>query len=158
MELKIEVDVVIIGAGIVGTFLAKHLIRFGKTVALVDRGASSLTMQKPAVPRIECSAAKHKGAFDARNQVLGGNGHYWGGGLIRPQSTTLGDVLGLVNSEDEFLAADLDRHFRAAEMDSGVPFALHWQEFSSQSKSIGTCGLAPFFCSQGKHEILQSRP
>ena len=150
MELKIEVDVVIIGAGIVGTFLAKQLIRLGKTVALVDRGASSLTMQKPAVPRIECSAAKHKGAFDARNQVLGGNGHYWGGGLIRPQSTTLGDVLGLVNSEDEFLAADLDRHFRAAEMDSGVPFALHWQEFSPQSKLIGTCGLAPFFLLAGK--------
>jgi choline dehydrogenase-like flavoprotein len=150
MVLKIQVDVAIIGAGIVGTFVAKQLIRSGKTVALVDRGASLLTEQQPAVPPIEFGAGRHKGAVDARNHVLGGNGHYWGGGLVRPQSTTLGDVLGLVNPEDELLAADLGHNFRAAEMDSGVPFALHWQKFITQNRSIGSCSLAHFFLLTGK--------
>jgi len=150
MVLEFQVDVAIIGAGIVGTYLAKQLARSGKTVALIDRGASLLTQQQPAVPPIECSATRHKGAFDARNHVLGGNGHYWGGGLIRPQSTKLGDVLGLVNPEDELLTIDLDRNFRAAEMDAGVPFALHWEEFNTQSKSIGSCSLARFFLLAGK--------
>ena len=157
MAVKIQVDVAIIGAGIVGTFLAKQLIRSGKTVALIDRGALSLTKKQPAVPSIECSVARHKGSFDARNHVLGGNGHYWGGGLIRPQSTTLGDVLGLANQEDEFLATDLDRHFSAAEVDLGVPFRLHWQKFSTQRKSIGTCCLSHFFLLAGKARNTSGR-
>ena len=63
----------------------------------------------------------------------------------------------MANQEDEFLATDLDRHFSAAEVDLGVPFRLHWQKFSTQRKSIGTCCLSHFFLLAGKARNTSGR-
>ena len=92
---RISVQVAIVGAGIVGTFLAKQLTRRGLRVALVEKGAQTYTEQQPAHPPIECPKRHHDGVFSARNHILGGNGYYWGGGLVRPDETILADVLGV---------------------------------------------------------------
>lgn len=157
MAVSVQADVVIIGAGIVGTYLAKQLIRYGKSVALIDQGAPRLADQQPASPPIECSAERYSGVYEARNHVLGGNGHYWGGGLLRPPSTKLGEILGLKNSEDDLLAEDMERHFRAAEIDAGAPRPLRWREFATQTSKVGSCSLTDYYLLTSKARNISMR-
>src|ERR1039458_10877592 len=93
-----HLQVAIIGGGIVGTFLANQLCRRGIRVAIIEKGPRALSAQRPASPTILCTARPHDGIVAARNHVLGGNGYFWGGGLVRPASARLGDVLGLPES------------------------------------------------------------
>ena len=157
MAVSVRADVVVIGAGIVGTFIAKLLTRKGRTVALIDRGEAAPFEQQPANPPIECSAERHGGVYEARNHVLGGNGHYWGGVLLRPQSTGLGDVIGVDDAQVDRLAEDLEPHFRAAELDAGAPSPLLWRGYPARSREAGPCSLVDYFLLTGKARNLSAR-
>lgn len=87
-------DAVVIGGGIVGTYVCRLLTEHGRSVALVERGARHLPERGPSVPELVFPERQHRGALEARNHVLGGNGHFWGGGLIRPEHLTVEDCLG----------------------------------------------------------------
>ncbi|TRL36801.1 GMC family oxidoreductase [Methylosinus sporium] len=115
----LDVDATIIGGGLVGTLVAKLLVRRGMRVALIEKGPAALADQLEARPNVRCSARRHDGVYNARNHVLGGNGHYWGGGLVRPRNTTLRAVLGLALSGNS-TSEDLAPYFDVVEADVGL--------------------------------------
>ncbi len=80
---RIQTDVVVIGGGIVGTWLAKELVKHNIRVVVVERGAAAKGVKLKEPEELNCNARENFGSRVARNHVLGGNGAYWGGGLIR---------------------------------------------------------------------------
>ena len=153
---RLQVDVSIVGGGIVGSFLAKHLVRRGVNVALIERGGPTLDTQRPASPAIRCATRRHDGVYNARNHVLGGNGYYWGGGLARPRSTRLCDVLGLSTDDDAACLEDVDRHFKAVEQDVGVRQTPRIADFSVSNPEIGPSRLSEIFVLPGRARNVAS--
>jgi hypothetical protein len=89
MMASARVNVVIVGGGIVGTHLGQALVARARTVAIIDCGPKELASMKAARPIIACAERAHLGLAHARNHVLGGNGYFWGGGLIRQPDADL---------------------------------------------------------------------
>lgn len=113
-------DVAVIGGGIVGTAIASGLAARGVTVAVIEAGPQSIRFQKLATPPVICRYRRHEGCVSARNHVLGGNGHYWGGGLIRPPRLSFAECVGLPDGGSAQTHADLERHFEAVERQLGL--------------------------------------
>ncbi|MCF8177763.1 MAG: hypothetical protein K9J74_04595 [Sulfuritalea sp.] len=137
-------DYVVIGGGIVGSALASGLAARGYGVALIERGSQKLAAQAQAEPVVECSNRLHEGSLKARNHVLGGNGHYWGGGLIRPPDLGLFECLGIspeLNTRHETLANNflhVERLLQIATPPIRTPFKMDDVE-------IGDCDLSEIF-------------
>lgn len=134
-----EFDVVVIGAGIVGSALALGLAKKGIRTALVERGGKTLSDQRAAQPVINFPQRPHMGCVLARNHVAGGNGHYWGGGLIRPQETGLESCLGLLGRGQ---TEDLRRHFDDIERILGIYRAPRRARFPVLSAEVGPVCLS----------------
>lgn len=134
-----EFDVVVIGSGIVGSTLALGLAKKGIRTALVERGEETLSDQLAAQPAITCPERLHLGCTLARNQVAGGNGYYWGGGLIRPLETGLESCLGLSGSGQ---TDDLARHFNDIERELGVRRAPSRARFPVLASGVGPVYLS----------------
>src|SRR5215467_1373300 len=117
--MRSEFDVVVLGAGIVGSAIATNLAAKGHSVALIERGGQSVLEQVEARPPIKCTKRLHKGSLQARNHVLGGNGHYWGGGLMQPPNLNVGACLGRTDLGTEG-SESLASHFRNVEEDLSV--------------------------------------
>jgi choline dehydrogenase-like flavoprotein len=115
-----EFDLVVIGGGIVGTAIADAATARGLHVALIEIGPAELSEQQPATPAVVCRRRPHLGCVAARNHVLGGNGHYWGGGLMRPPGLSLADCLGIADDRAAGNAVDLGSHFAAVERRLGL--------------------------------------
>jgi choline dehydrogenase-like flavoprotein len=115
----VDFDLVVIGGGIVGAAIAAGMVRGGARVAVVERGPATLGEQAAASPALRFPRRRHLGCERARNHVLGGNGHYWGGGLMRPPALRVADLLG---SPLTGAAANvpLDAHFEAVEKRYGL--------------------------------------
>lgn len=88
MRIK-EFDHVIVGAGIVGVWLARALLRQGHSVALVEIGALDPAGPAVSVPPVLFAERTNLGVTRARNQGFTGNSKYWGGGLIRNDAASL---------------------------------------------------------------------
>lgn len=147
--MNCDFDIVVVGGGIVGSAIAAGLAAKGHSVVLVERGDMAVSSQVEARPIIKCTKRMHMGCFQARNHVLGGNGHYWGGGLIRPPSMGLDECLGIseVASEDlESLAAN----FRNVEELFGVQWSPSRTPFPLKDSAIGTCHLSEICVLPGK--------
>ncbi len=139
---EIRAQFAIVGGGIVGTFLADHLTRRGATVALIERGSTAFSTRGAAAPAVECAKRQHIGAYKARNHVLGGNGFFWGGGLVRPPSTRLCDLLGASADSGDF-DTDLIEHFVAVEAE----LAPNYQAVRVRC-SPEDCGIGPLYLSE----------
>lgn len=101
----IEIDHVIMGAGIVGTWLARRLLSMGRSVALVEIGSADAKESRMPTPIVYFAERENLGVTKARNHVLTGNSKYWGGGLIRNDAHSLNkmfDLEGASNILDEF--------------------------------------------------------
>ena len=87
-------DLLIVGCGIVGSYTAYSALKKGLSVGVVDCGSNNLKKIICTEPSLLCMNRYHKGAFEARNHIVGGNSTFWGGGLIRPPSTNVLECLG----------------------------------------------------------------
>ena len=134
-------DYVVLGGGIVGSAIADGLSGKGFSVALVERGAEPFDPQLQAKPIIECPRRVHLGSGKARNHVLGGNGQFWGGGLIRPPSTRLQECLGLPANADQE-AVSLDSNFANVERLLNICCPPARAPFVVDDPTVGICHLA----------------
>ena len=144
-----DFDIVVLGGGIVGSAIAHGIATKGHSVVLVERGGRGVSEQVEARPVIKCTKRMHVGCFQARNHVLGGNGHYWGGGLIRPPNMGLLECLGIsevANEDSECLAAD----FRNVEELLGVRWSTSRAPFPVKDSRVGTCHLSEICVLPGK--------
>ncbi len=94
-----EFDLVIIGGGIVGTWVAKKALKHNLRIAVVEIGPASSINLPDSKPAIKFNERVNMGANEARNQVLTGNSKYWGGGLISNNANSLMNILGLNNQD-----------------------------------------------------------
>lgn len=102
----VEFDHVIMGAGIVGIWLARRLLSMGRSVALVEIGPMDAKESRLPVPTIYFPERENFGITKARNHVFTGNSKHWGGGLIRNDSLSLRkmfDLDSISNIIDEIL-------------------------------------------------------
>lgn len=121
-------DFVIVGGGLVGSAIAEGLVAKGFSICLIDRGVSDVDQQIAASPAVKCTKRNHMGYLAARNHVLGGNGHFWGGGMIRPPGMELYQCLGLDSGDSESLATNFDnveRRLNIGPLPSRSPFILN---------------------------------
>ena len=79
-------DIVIVGAGIVGSYTAYAALKKGLKVSIIEIGSYDSNKIICCEPGLVCSKRYHRSSFEARNHILGGNSTFWGGGLIRPPS------------------------------------------------------------------------
>lgn len=115
----IEADHVILGAGIVGVWLARRLLRIGKTVVLVDIGPSEPSAETTPIPEICFAERENIGATQARNQGLTGNSRFWGGGLIRNDDDSLCRMFGFDGTSDA--VEDFLECYQAVEHELNLP-------------------------------------
>jgi hypothetical protein len=87
-----KVDVVILGAGIVGIGLAYLLAKRGRVVGIIELGSQDASEMKDPRPEIMFPERSNEGAVKARRQVLTGNSRFWGGGLIRNEPMHLREM------------------------------------------------------------------
>ena len=137
-----QYDVCIIGGGIVGTYVGRLLAGHGSRVVILERGPRDLSRLGPPTPRVECVQRMHLGVTNARNQVLGGNTHFWGGGLMRSDSRTVEGALGFRESEIEGRCEDLSTHFDEAERALGLRHALLRVPLDPLVDGLGRCDVA----------------
>src|SRR2546427_11485917 len=142
-------DFAIIGGGIVGTYLGRLLARQGRSVAVIERGPASLSESALASPPIICARRQHNGASQARNHLLGGNGYYWGGGLIRSASTLFDECVG-GEAASGVVQEDIEASFEAVERELGLHRPPSREPFVVSSREIGPCNLAEMCVLPGK--------
>ncbi len=136
---RLECQVAVVGGGIVGTYLARLLVRRGLEVALVEKGPDGLDGQMPAAPAVRCTRRDHAGVRNARNHVLGGNGYNWGGGLVVPHSARLDDVLGLSGCPEVAIGEDLKDHFGKVASELGLRRLPGNVPFPVEDAAVGSC-------------------
>jgi choline dehydrogenase-like flavoprotein len=77
-----EADIVIIGAGVVGTTLAVELARAGRQVVLCESGGRTVEAKALALNEAVVVGRPHAGITEGRARQLGGTSTLWGGQLI----------------------------------------------------------------------------
>lgn len=141
-------DYIVLGGGIVGTAIAVGLAGKGFSVALIERGGPTITTQVQATPTIKCLNRQHTGCFRARNHVLGGNGHFWGGGLIRPPDLSLNGCLGILEHSGA-AAISLVSNFSNVEQRLNINLPPARVGFPIDDVLIGDCDLSEIFVLTG---------
>jgi len=88
-----EVDIVILGGGIVGSWVAKRALVKGLKVAVIEVGPKNPSDRSEPKPKLYFPERIHIGATEARNHCLTGNSKFWGGGLITNDIISLKNLL-----------------------------------------------------------------
>lgn len=96
----VEIDHVIMGAGIVGIWLARRLLSMGRSVALVEIGSAESQASQAAAPIVHFAERENIGVTSARNHTLTGNSKYWGGGLMRNDAQSVCRMFNLESSSN----------------------------------------------------------
>lgn len=76
-------DVVIIGAGTVGLYVAAMLSRKGVSVTVLESGGLGFEQANKQLNSAEIVGRQHDGAYDGRARVIGGTSTLWGGQLTK---------------------------------------------------------------------------
>jgi hypothetical protein len=111
-------DLVVLGGGIVGTWIAKGAAKLGRSVAVVEVGPVELPAQQAPRPAITFVQRENLGATRARHHVLTGNSGYWGGGLCRNDGESLQAMFALPSPGEA--AARFSEDYDAIERSFGV--------------------------------------
>lgn len=118
----IIVDNVILGGGIVGTWVTKGLIKKGKKVAVIEIGPSESKNDDEITPPINFPEREHLGATKARNHVLTGNSRFWGGALIDNDEEILEDITGGNKSQNKSIARKMHSYYQDVADELKIPF------------------------------------
>jgi len=89
----IACDVLIVGGGVVGIYLARACSEKGLTTCVIEKGGDAES-EPNTYPPIKFSARQNLAAVEARNHVLGGNSRYWGGALVEDDGALI-EALGI---------------------------------------------------------------
>lgn len=89
----IACDVLIVGGGVVGIYLARACSEKGLTICVVEKGGDT-DSEPNTYPPIKFSTRQNLAAVEARNHVLGGNSRFWGGALVEDDGTLI-EALGI---------------------------------------------------------------
>ncbi len=81
-DAKVETDVLVVGAGIAGIFLAVRLRRLGIRVVILESGSRTQAEQVHPLNRVVQLGESYNGASAGRFRCLGGTSTRWGGALI----------------------------------------------------------------------------
>lgn len=117
----VTVDNVILGSGIVGTWVTKGLLRKGKKVAVIEIGPSISVDDDALTPPIYFPEREHLGATKARNHVLTGNSRFWGGALIDNDEEILESIIGTNNNDDKNLAGRIFSYYKDVAEELNIP-------------------------------------
>ena len=90
--LRVETEVLVIGAGIAGIVTATKLSECGLRVVIVESGGRTQAADTHLLNRVEQTGQVYAGAEHGRFRCLGGTSTRWGGAMI------------------PFLPDDMDRH------------------------------------------------
>jgi hypothetical protein len=143
-------DVIILGAGIAGSYAAMRLTAEGKSVALVEKGLAAPLAADKATPPIIFTERTNEGVVEARNHVVGGNSAYWGGGLVRQREGELAAML-LQNHTGE---DRLIKHYAEAERAAGLPSPTRRYTVKMGDGKLDIC---EFFVLPGRRRNLARR-
>ena len=81
-DLRLETDVLVIGAGIAGLLLASELRKSRVSVVVLESGAREQKGEVHPLNRVVQLADEYHGATRGRSRCLGGTSTRWGGALI----------------------------------------------------------------------------
>jgi hypothetical protein len=116
---ELRTDLVVLGAGIAGLWLASEALALGRSVVVVERGGAPGGVEPPPRPPLAFPERTNEGAIAARHHVLTGNGSYWGGALVRNDDASLRDMLDL--AADDPMLGMLHRAYARVESRLGAP-------------------------------------
>ena len=105
-------DNIILGGGIVGTWVAKRLLQKGKKVAVIEIGPYKSQNDDELTPPIHFTEREHLGATKARNHVLTGNSRFWGGALIGNDKEILADIISSGDDTGKNLAKTISGYYQ----------------------------------------------
>jgi len=88
-ETAIEVDAIIVGAGLAGLFLAARLADRGLRVLVSESGGRTQIEETHPLNDVEMTGAAYEGAAHGRFRCLGGTSSRWGGALLPYLDTDL---------------------------------------------------------------------
>lgn len=108
----VTVDNVILGSGIVGTWVTKGLLRKGKKVTVIEIGPFESENDDELTPPINFPERKHLGATKARNHVLTGNSRFWGGALIDNDEEILENIIGSSDDAGNRIAKKIFNYYK----------------------------------------------
>lgn len=108
----VKADIVILGGGIVGTWLTKVLLQKGKKVAVIEIGPLDHKNISEPKPDLIFEDREHIGALKARNQVFTGNSKFWGGALI---SNDKDNIAAMLNAD-----YNLEEYYKQVEKRLGI--------------------------------------
>ncbi|MEI6318571.1 MAG: GMC oxidoreductase [Pseudomonadota bacterium] len=105
----VDVDVAILGCGIVGSYIASRLADAGRRVAVVDIARGPGQIPAAASPLVVARDRPHAGIVDARHHEPGGNSAYWGGAMLRVPGPDTDRVFESTVLSEAALAAGYDQ-------------------------------------------------
>ena len=81
-DLIASIDVIVVGAGLVGLTIASDLSNSGVSVLVVESGLIEQSEQRHPLNRVEMLGDFYDGALVGRFRCLGGTSTRWGGALL----------------------------------------------------------------------------
>ena len=141
-------DVCIVGAGAAGILLAVELLRYGKSVLLLEGGGADVEEPSQEPYGSEVTGVRHTGIHVGRFRAIGGSTNRWGGQILEldPEDFELRD--GIAGSGWPFPKSELTPHYaRAIELEglnqANLSDEAVWHEIGLAMPAFPS--LQPFF-------------
>ena len=131
-DVMVETDVLIVGAGIAGIFLAVRLRRLGIRVVILESGSRTQAEKVHPLNRVVQLGDSYNGASAGRFRCLGGTSTRWGGALIPFAPSDLLPRTYLNLSGFPIEASDITKYINDVEGMFGVDDGSYEEDFVNE--------------------------